>query len=85
MSSKQYYTSGEQTRISRQRNYFLSHSQEESNVDSDQDNVQSRSLALLDDLAKRRKGEGQDRKRQETITVLETKCEQLQEELANLR
>lgn len=47
--------------------------------------MRSRSLALLEELSKHHKEEAETKNTQENMTVLETKCDKLQEEVANLR
>lgn len=47
--------------------------------------VRFRSLALLDELARHHEERAEPRKLQETVALLENKCEQLQEEVTNLR
>lgn len=47
--------------------------------------VQSRALALLDEMSRHRRGDKESEELQETVALLEDKCEKLQDDLANVR
>lgn len=58
---------------------------ESSGEEGQDDSLRSRALALLDEMARRRRGDKESGQLQDTVDLLEAKCEELQDDLANAR